>query len=299
VSEAARDRTFGPEWSAVHRRGSSRELRRWLDLALRCCDEADGIARRHFGGHLEIERKSDGTLVTQADQAIERVLRERILAAYPGHGLVGEEYGQEAAGASVRWYLDPIDGTHNYVRGVPIFATLIAVERDGEVQVGVASAPALGQRWFAWRGGGAWSVQIAPHGVARPAREPTPGSRPRPRRLHASVIADLTRASIVYGSLGEIIRAGFREPLTALIDRAWRDRGFGEFWGHALVAEGKAEAMIEIGLKPWDIAALLVLVEEAGGRLTDAGGDRGVHLPEVVTSNGHLHRRLLEILARR
>jgi len=293
------DPTFGPEWSAAHRRGSNRELRGWMDLALRCCDEADRIARRHFGGHLEIDRKSDGTLVTQADQAIERVLRERILAAYPAHGLVGEEYGEEAAGASVRWYLDPIDGTHNYVRGVPIFATLIAVERDGEVQVGVASAPALGQRWFAWRGGGAWTAQIAPDHVARPAREPTSGSRPRPRRLHASVIADLARASIVHGSLGEIIRAGFWDPLAGLIERAWRDRGFGDFWGHTLVAEGKAEAMIEVGLQPWDIAALLVLVEEAGGRLTDAGGGRGVHLAEVVTSNGHLHRELLEVLARR
>ncbi len=292
-----RDPTFGPEWSAAHRRGSNRELRGWLDLALRCCDEADSIARRHFGSHLEIDRKSDGTLVTQADRAIERLLRERILAAYPAHGLVGEEYGQEAAGASVRWYLDPIDGTHNYVRGVPIFATLIAVEHDGEVQVGVASAPALGQRWFAWRGGGAWTARIAPDRSPGPEREPRPG--PRPHRLRASAIADLAQASIVHGSLGEIIRAGFWDPLAGLIERAWRDRGFGDFWGHALVAEGKAEAMIEIGLQPWDIAALLVLVEEAGGRLTDAGGARGVHLAEVVTSNGHLHRELLEVLARR
>ena len=291
------DASFGPEWSAAHRRGSDRELRGWLDLALRCCDEADGIALRHFGGRLEIDRKGDGTLVTQADQAIERVLRERILAAYPGHGLIGEEYGPEAAGASVRWYLDPIDGTHNYVRGVPIFATLIAVERDDELQVGVASAPALRQRWFAWRGGGAWTAPIAPGGTVGPAHEPWPGRRRH--RLRVSAIADMAQASLVHGSLGAIIRAGLWEPLAGLMARAWRDRGFGDFWGHTLVAEGKAEAMIEIGLKPWDIAALLVLVEEAGGRLTDAAGSRGVHLPEVVTSNGHLHRELLESLARR
>jgi histidinol-phosphatase len=180
---------------------------------------------------------------------------------------------------------------------VPIFATLIAVERDGELQVGVASAPALGQRWFAWRGGGAWTARAAPDRSADLAREPRSG--PRPHRLRVSAIADLAEASIVYGSLGEIIRAGFWEPLAGLIGRAWRDRGFGDFWGHALVAEGNAEAMIDVGLEPWDIAALLVLVEEAGGRLTDAAGGRGVELPEVVASNGHLHQELLENLARR
>jgi histidinol-phosphatase len=290
--------SFGPAWSATHRRGSDRELRGWVDLALRCCDEADRIALGHLRGNLEIHRKEDGTLVTGADREIERALRERITAAHPAHGLVGEEYPPEAVDAPVRWYLDPIDGTHNFVRGVPIFATLIAVERDGEIQAGIVSAPALGRRWYAWRGGGAWTIPASRDPAAARVGAGGPSPQARPRRLHASRVADLAEASIVYGSLSEIVRAGHWEGLAGLIGRAWRDRGFGDFWGHALIAEGSAEAMIEVGLRPWDIAALLVLIEEAGGRLTDAAGRRGVALPEVVASNGLLHGELLESLAK-
>jgi histidinol-phosphatase len=279
---------FGSDWSAEHRRGSESEIRRWVDLALACCEEADRIALSHLRGGLQVERKADGTLVTQADREIERVLRERIMAAHPDHGLVGEEYGPQAADAAVRWYLDPIDGTHNFVRGIPLFATLIAVERDGEVQAGVISAPALGRRWYAWRGGGAWLVAADPSGGTAEAA-----------RLRASPVADVAHASIVFGSTRALSEAGLWEGLAGLIGRAWRDRGFGDFWGHALVAEGRAEAMVEVGLKPWDIAALLVLVEEAGGRLTDVQGRRGVILPQAITSNGILHGELLEALARR
>jgi len=279
---------FGPEWSATHRRGTDAELRGWVDLALASCDEADRIALGHLRTGLEVDRKGDGTLVTQADRAIERVLRERITAAHPHHGLVGEEYGPEAANASVRWYLDPIDGTHNFVRGIPVFATLIGVERDGELQAGVVSAPALGRRWYAWRGGGAWMT----------TRDSTGGSA-TPARLHTSTVAQVSDASIVFGSTRALVEAGLWDGLAGLIGRAWRDRGFGDFWGHALVAEGRAEAMVEVGLHPWDIAALLVLVEEAGGRLTDLQGRRGVNAEEVVATNGVLHRELLEALARR
>ena len=138
---------------------SESELDAWLAFALACCDEADALALAHFRRDLVIETKPDRSFVTEADQAIERGIRGQIAAAYPDHGLVGEEYGDEAGQGSVTWYIDPIDGTHNFMRGVPLFGTLLAVEADGELQVGVMSAPALGGRWFARRGGGAWAVE--------------------------------------------------------------------------------------------------------------------------------------------
>src|SRR3954467_13941942 len=149
------------------------------------CDEADTIARSHFRRDLQIDTKPDRTFVTQADTAIERIIRARIHDAFPDHGLVGEEYGTESGDASVRWYIDPIDGTHNFIRGVPLFGTLLAVERDGEMQAAVISAPALRERWWARRGGGAW---------AQAADEA------QPRRIKVSAIAALDDAQVLYGS---------------------------------------------------------------------------------------------------
>ena len=269
---------FGAEWSATWRRGSDAELRAWLALALRLCDEADAMALQHFRRELEITAKPDRTFVTQADTAIEARIREGILEVYPAHGLVGEEHGTEAAGASVRWFIDPIDGTHNFMRGVPLFGTLLGVERDGEIQVGVISAPALRERWFAWRGGGAWATGSA--GM-------TPGEL---RPLRTSRIERIDEAQIVYSSPTDIepTAPGFR----ALVARAWRDRGFGDFWGYALVAEGSAEAMLEVGMHAWDLAAPLVLIEEAGGRVTDFEGRRSIHEATMLGSNGHLHEAI-------
>lgn len=275
----------GVGWSASRRRGSEAELRSWLDLALTCCDAADEIALRHFRRDLQIEAKPDRSLVTQADRAIEAMIRERILASHPGHGLIGEEYGAEAAGAAVRWYVDPIDGTHNFVRGVPLFGTLIAVERDGEIQAGVLSAPALRERWFAWRGGGAWASGSA--GMA-------PGET---RRIRVSGVGRLADTQVLYGSPFDLERTGWAPGFADMVREAWRDRGFGDFWGYALVAEGAAEAMLEVGMKPWDLAAPLVLIEEAGGRLSDFGGRRSVDVGSMLASNGLLHGALLAALA--
>ena len=160
---------FGPAWSASLRRGPEAELRGWVDAALAWCVETDAIAMKHFRRAVA-ERKPDRTFVTIADTSIEARLRDRIAAAYPTHGIVGEEYGDQAPKdkAGTRWYVDPIDGTHNYLRGVPVFATLLAVERDGELQAAVISAPALRQRWGAWRGGGAWAFSTI--GGAEPRR---------------------------------------------------------------------------------------------------------------------------------
>ena len=263
------DATFGPEWSAGFRRGTDAELRGWLAVAIAACDEADVVARQHFRRDLEIETKPDRTFVTQADRAIERMIRERLLDAFPDHGLIGEEYGTEAGDASVRWYIDPIDGTHNFIRGVPLFGTLLAVERDGELQAAVLSAPALDERWWGWRGGGAW---------ARNRGE-------SPRRVHVSGITRLEDSQLLYGSGRDIEASGRAPGFDALLRDVWRERGFGDFWGYALVAEGAAEAMVEVGLSAWDAAAPLLLVEEAGGRATDLEGRRAIDVFHL-TRNG-------------
>jgi histidinol-phosphatase len=265
---------FGPEWSASFRRGTDAELRGWLDVAMAACDGADRVARAHFRRDLEIMTKPDRSFVTQADTAIERMIREHLAAAFPGHGMVGEEYGTESGDASVRWYIDPIDGTHNFIRGVPLFGTLLAVERDGELQAAVLSAPALDERWWGWRGGGAW---------ARNRGEPSP------RRITVSGVDTLADAQLLFGSARDVVASGRAPGFESLIADAWRDRGFGDFWGYALVAEGAAEAMIEVDLFAWDAAAPLLLVEEAGGRATDFEGRRRVDSGTFIASNGRLH----------
>jgi histidinol-phosphatase len=260
------------------------ELEAWLAFALACCDAADELALRHFRRDLVISTKPDRTFVTDADQAIERLLRERIAAAYPGHGLVGEEYGTETGAGSVRWYIDPIDGTHNFMRGVPLFGTLLGVEHDGELVVGVMSAPGLGERWYARRGGGAWAV-----GSVGPAAGV-------PRRIGVSRVAAIADSHVLYASPLEIEASGEAPGFDGLIRAAWRDRGFGDFWGYALVAEGAAEAMIEVGPNSWDLAAPSVVVEEAGGRLTDLRGERTIHAGSALATNGVLHDEVVRRL---
>jgi histidinol-phosphatase len=271
--------SFGPDWSAGLRRGPESELRGWLELGLSLCDATDALALRWFKRDIPVSRKPDRTFVTEADTAIETLLRERISDAYPGHGLVGEEYGATDTAASTRWYIDPIDGTHNFMRGIPLFGTLLAVERDGELQVAVLSAPAMRERWYAWRGGGAWGMGAA-------------GS-PEPRRLHVSTVSRIDDAQLLYGSAHDIEASGHAPGFAGLRGEVWRERGFGDFWGYALVAEGAAEAMLEADLSAWDAAAPSVLVEEAGGRVSDLQGTRSITSRTFFVSNGLLHDALL------
>ena len=273
---------FGAAWSAGWARATDGQLEGWLSFAQSACDAADAVALVHFRRDLEIMTKPDRTFVTAADQAIERLIRERIAAAYPDHGLVGEEYGVEAGSGRMRWFIDPIDGTHNFIRGVPLFGTLLALEVDGELQLGVISAPALGERWYARRGGGAWAVGAVG----------TDG----PRAIRASKVGALSDSQLLYGS-GHDIEANGRAPgFRALTGEVWRERGFGDFWGYALVAEGAAEAMVEVDLYAWDMAAPLVLVEEAGGRVTDFDGRRVIDGGTLLASNGLLHDEVLDRL---
>jgi histidinol-phosphatase len=273
--------TYGADWSADLRRGDEAELEAWLALAQAACDEADALARAAFRRDLRITTKPDRTFVTETDTAIERAIRTRIAAAHPDHGLVGEEYGTEAGDATIRWYIDPIDGTHNFIRGVPLFGTLLAVERDGELQAAVLSAPALHERWWARRGGGAW---------ARGADDDAP------RRIHVSGVTSLADAQLLYGSGHDIEASGRAPGFHALLGDVWRERGFGDFWGYALLAEGAAEAMVEVDLWPWDAAAPMVLIEEAGGRVTDLDGRRAIDSKTFLATNGLLHDAILERL---
>ncbi len=268
---------YGWAWSASLRRGTDAELRGWLEVAQAACDETDPIVRRHFRRDLQIDTKPDRTFVTQADTEVEQRVRERIGTAFPDHGIIGEEFGTEGEGRSVRWFIDPIDGTHNFIRGVPIFATLIAVERDGELQAAVLSAPALDERWWAHRGGGAW---------ARNRGETTA------RRIGVSGITSLADAQVLYGGLRELTGGGRSPGFAAMLGEAWRERGFGDFWGYTLLAEGAAEAMVEVGLNAYDAAAPFLLVEEAGGRVTDFEGRRAIDTGTFLATNGHLHETI-------
>lgn len=272
----------GPAWSAGFARAREADLEAWLAFALSVCDAADAIALQHFRRDPAVRTKPDRTYVTDADQAIERLIRERIGLAYPDHGIVGEEYGEEASDAPVRWYIDPIDGTHNFMRGVPLFGTLLAVEVEGELQVGVISAPAFGERWYARRGGGAWAEDLV-RGTGV-------------RRAAVSRIERLEDAQVLYGSGRDVADSGAAPGFDRLLRAAWRERGFGDFWGYALVAEGSAEAMLEAGLKPWDIAAPMLVIEEAGGRVTDFDGVRSVRAETFLATNGILHREVLDRL---
>ena len=267
---------FCPAWSASLARVPDTTLRDWLAFAHEACDVADAIALRHFRRDLDLERKPDRTFVTVADQGIEREIRSRILARYPDHGLVGEEYGTEEGVGSTRWYIDPIDGTHNFIRGVPLFGTLLGVEHAGELQLGMISAPAMRERWFAYRGGGAWNRSLD-------------GDRP----IHVSRVSAMDDAQLLYGSRTDAVESGLMPGFDAVLASAWRERGFGDFWGYALVAEGAAEAMFETGMKTWDLAGPLVVIEEAGGCVTDVFGERRMDAPSFVGSNGLLHEALL------
>ena len=242
---------------------------------------------------LGVETKADGTLVTRADRAVEARLRERIAERFPAHAILGEEQGYTAGSTGMRWIIDPIDGTHSYARGIPVWATLIACERDGTLEVGVASAPALGTRWWAGRGLGAYRGALPARGHSG-------------ARITVSAIARIEEAQVLYGSHALALARWLAAPageaerpargFEALLASAWRTRGYGDFWGHCLVAEGSAEVMLEGEIAPWDIAALQVIVEEAGGRLTDASGARTIDAGHSVTSNGALHDDVLRVL---
>ena len=249
-----------------------------LRLALELADLADAITIERFRAtDLVVETKPDLTPVSEADRAVEQSLRKRIGEERPGHAVLGEEFGVDGgAGASTRWIIDPIDGTKNYVRGIPVYATLIALQRDGRLAVGVVSAPALGRRWWAARGAGAFADGV---------------------RLRVSKVARLEDAHLGHSSVSSWSEHGLLDRFLELERRCWRGRGFGDFWTHMLVAEGALDLAAEPEVSLWDVAAVQLVVEEAGGRFTDLAGVRRADGGSAVSSNGLLHDEALAILA--
>jgi histidinol-phosphatase len=240
-----------------------------LELALGLADAADALSMHRFRTGLAFETKGDLTPVTEADHAVEDELRALLAEACPGDAILGEEQGTTGSGTR-RWILDPIDGTRNYARGIPVWATLVALEEDGEVRVGVVSAPALGRRWWAERGEGA-IVNGRHIGVSSVAR-----------------LEDAVLSFAIENAVPKIAR------------RAWHVRGFGDFWAHMLVAEGAVDGSIDaVGVAAWDLAAVQVIVEEAGGRFTDFEGVARFDGGSAIASNGLLHDELLRSVAAR
>lgn len=251
-----------------------------LLLALAIADEVDALTMAHADpAGLTVELKADETPVTAIDRAAERIVRERVEAARPADAILGEEFG--ASGDAPRqWVVDPIDGTKNFIRGVPAWATLIALLIDGEPVVGVVSAPALGRRWFAARGDGAW-------------RGAAPGAA---TRLSVSSTASLAQASVSYSSLTGWEERGRLDAFLALSRTVWRTRAFGDFWSYMLVAEGAVDAAFEPELALHDMAALVPIVTEAGGVFTSLDGIPGPHGGDAIASNGVLHEAVVAAL---
>ncbi len=248
---------------------------RALDAAVDAARAAGRIALKYFRGGFEVARKPDDTPVTQADREAEQAIVEILGRAFPDCGVLGEEFGGRGT-KEVRWIIDPIDGTKNFVRGIGIWATLIALEERGEVTVGVIHNPVTAELYTARRGAGAFL---------------------NGERIRVSDVAELGRAFFVHAGLGIVRKGGHWDGFARLIDATDRQRGFGDYMGYGLVAEGKAEIYAELDLKPWDLAAPMILVEEAGGRFTDLAGRTTIYTGTALATNGRLHDAALALLS--
>ncbi|WP_308291174.1 inositol monophosphatase family protein [Microbacterium ureisolvens] len=256
------------------------DLRADLDLALRLADAADAASMSRFdAADLDVQLKADASHVTEADLATERALRELLETERPRDGVFGEEYG--VTGDSARqWIIDPIDGTANYLKGIPMWTTLIALAIDGVPRVGVASQPAIGRRWWAATGLGSWT------------NTPTGESR----RLAVSTVDAIADSSVSFQSIGQWRDAGKLDALERLTSSVWRDRGYGDAWPYMLLAEGRLEFVAEFGVKEYDIAALVPIVTEAGGRFTSFDGNDSLSERSSLATNRVLHTAYLDLL---
>ncbi len=255
-----------------------------LSLAHILADTADSVAMSRFRAlDLKIDSKPDLTPVTDADLAVEKAIRATLARSRPRDGVLGEEMGTTAAAAGPgnrEWVIDPIDGTKNFIRGVPVWGTLIALLDGGEPVVGLVSAPALGRRWWGAKGLGAYA-----------GRHPAGATR-----IHVSSVSRLGDASFCYADLVGWEEADRLDEMLDLMRQCWRSRGYGDFYGHVLVAEGAVDIMVEPELNLWDMAALVPIVTEAGGRFTDRAGRPGPHGGNAIVTNGLLHEEILDYL---
>ncbi|HYB42299.1 MAG TPA: inositol monophosphatase family protein [Candidatus Methylomirabilis sp.] len=242
--------------------------------AVEAARAAGEIAMKYYRGGFEVVMKPDNTPVTQADREAEQIITRILGNAFPGWGFLGEEFGQ-AGPTQTRWIIDPIDGTKNFVRGIPFWAVLIALEEGGEITTGVVLNPATDELFTARRGEGAYL---------------------NGERIRVSGCDALADATMLHSGLKLMREAGCWDGLVRLVDAASRTRGFGDYYGYGLVAAGKAEIYVEVDLKPWDVAPVKILVEEAGGRLTDFAGRPTIYAGAVIATNGRLHAEALRLL---
>ena len=245
-----------------------------LGAAVEAARAAGEIALRYYRGGFEVTIKPDQTPVTQADREAERAIAAILGRAFPDWGFLGEEFGEQGA-KDVRWIVDPIDGTKNFVRGIPVWAVLIGLEEHGEITTGVVLNPVTGDLFTARKGEGAFA---------------------NGERIRVSTCERMKDAALLHSGLKLLREAGWWDGFLRLVDAAGRTRGFGDYYGYGLVAEGKAEVYVEVDLKPWDIAPVKILVEEAGGRLTDFSGRPTIYDGSVVATNGRLHDEALSLL---
>jgi histidinol-phosphatase len=249
-------------------------LDRALAAATDAARAAGALALRYYTSGFEVTIKPDRTPVTQADREAEQAIVDALGRAYPAWGFLGEELGARGA-KDVRWIIDPIDGTRNFVRRVPVWATLLALEEHGEIVAGVIHNPVTGDLYAARRGGGA---------------------RRNGERVHVSDVSDLWSATLLHAGLRLYREAGVWDGFVRLVDATERQRGFGDYMGYTLVAEGKGDFSVEVDLKPWDLAPCKILVEEAGGRFTDLAGRPTIYSGTALASNGRLHDVVLTLL---
>jgi histidinol-phosphatase len=245
------------------------------DLAVDVARKAGDLAWTYYETTFAVENKADDSPVTVADREAEQLIRSAVATHFPQDGFLGEEFGHQPGGSGFRWVIDPIDGTRSFVRHIPIWATLIGLEYKGEQIGGVAYIPVLGQLYRALRGDGAFVDG---------------------RRIRVSDVARLSDALMCYSSLNWFTKVGREQTFLELIRRTNRQRGFGDFYGFVLVAEGCCDLMIDHGVHPWDVSGLKAIVEEAGGRFTDWSGTPTTETPDIVATNGKVHAEVLDIL---
>lgn len=243
---------------------------------IRAAESAGEVALKYYRGGFEVTIKADQTPVTQADREAEQAIKAVLRRACPDHGFLGEEFGEEGP-KERRFIIDPIDGTRNFIRRVPIWAVLVGLEEAGRITAGVVLNPASGEMLWARRGDGAWSGA---------------------ERLRVSDCGRLDEATLLHSDLHLLRQGGHWDAFVRMLDASRRTRGFGDYYGYGLVAGGKAEIYVEVDLKPWDVAPMLVLLEEAGGRLTDFAGRSTIYDGSVLATNGRLHEQALALLRR-
>lgn len=254
---------MNPEWK--HR----------YEAGLEAAQKAGKVALGYYETALDVEWKHDESPVTLADRETEQSLRTTLGKLFPTDGFLGEEYGDEPGTSGFRWIIDPIDGTRNFVKGIPLWATLLGLEYKGEMLAGVAVIPPMNQTFHALRGSGCFRDQT---------------------KIHVSDIGQFAKSQVFYSSISWFTRAGREKEFLKLASMTERQRGFGDFYGFVLVAQGAGEIMIEHGVHAWDVAAILPIIEEAGGKYSDWQGNRTIHSPDVLVTNGILHEECLKII---